>query len=113
MLLHRGVNFDGIANSTSHSDLESKVGQTWLSGGFFSTSVGSKAAFSSKPVALEIEAPPGTPMSWLEPHSKYPGEHEMLLAAGLRYRIMSVSKNSAGKSVVRLRVVPPTEEVTV
>lgn len=113
MLLHRGVYFDGVANSTSHSDLESKVGQTWLSGGFFSTSVGSKAAFSGKPVALEIEAPPGTPMSWLEPHSKYPGEHEMLLAAGLRYRIVSVSKNSAGKSVVRLRVVPPTEEVTV
>lgn len=113
MLLHRGVYFDGVANSTDHADLESKVGQTWLSGGFFSTSVGGKAAFSGKPVLLEIEAPPGTPMSWLEPHSKYPGEHEMLLAAGLRYRIVSVSKNSAGKSVVRLRVVPPTEEVTV
>lgn len=124
MLLHRGVYYDGIANAKNHSDLEKAVGQTWFSGGFFSASVGGNAAFGSKPVLLEIEAPPGTPMLWLESHrdasgnvknlSMYPGEHEMLLAAGLTYKIVSVTQKKGAwqtQSVVRLRVVP--EEPTI
>src|SRR5690606_40682769 len=66
ILLHRGVSFAGIANSTDYDDLKSKEGQTWMSGGFFSTSVGGTPAFSMTPVLLEIEAPPGTPMAWME-----------------------------------------------
>lgn len=109
LLLHRGVNFNGIASSTGHADLEKKVGTTWKSGGFFSTSVGGKAAFASHPVSLEVEAPPGTPMAWLDPISQYKGENEMLLAAGLHYRIVSVKKVGT-KTVVRLRVVPAPKE---
>lgn len=112
LLLHRGVGFNGIANAKNHSDLEKAVGSTWKSGGFFSTSVAGTAAFSGKPVILEVEAPPGTPMAWVKPISNYKSENEMLLAAGLHYRIISVKKEG-GKSVVRIRVVPaPAGEVT-
>lgn len=104
LLLHRGVGFDGIGHAHNHADLEKKVGQTWKSEGFTSTSVGGHAAFSGKPVLVEIEAPPGTPMAWIKPVSQYPSENEMLLAAGLSYRIISVKK-VGGKSVVRVRVV--------
>lgn len=108
MLLHRGVGFDGAANSTSHADLASKVGQTWRNDGFSSTSVGGKAAFGGNPVILEIEAPPGTPMAWLKPISQFSSENEMLLAAGTNYKILSVKK-VGGQSYVRLRVVPDEE----
>lgn len=110
LLLHRGVAYAGVANAKNHADLEKAVGQTWKSGGFFSTSVGGKAAFSSYPVLLEVEAPPGTPMAYLKPISNYGSENEMLLAAGLNYKIVSVKKVGK-KSVVRLRVVP--EEATI
>lgn len=114
LLLHRGVNYNGIANAKSHEDLVKQVGATWKSPGFFSTSVAGKAAFHHHAVSIEVEAPPGTPMAWLEPISQYKdnNENEMLLAAGLHYKIMSVKKVGS-KTVVRVRVVPtPTPEVT-
>jgi SPP1 gp7 family putative phage head morphogenesis protein len=122
MLLVRAVQYDGFANAHSHEDIEKTVGQTWMSGGFVSTSVGGKIAptMKGKPVKLEIEAPPGTPMVWLKDYrdssgavkalSAWPTENEMLLAAGLSYRVINV-KRINGQTVVRLRVVP--EEPTI
>jgi len=109
ILLHRGVKFAGVG-AVNHADLEKKVGQTWYGAGFTSTSTGGIPAFSGSPVMVEIEAPPGTPMHWLKPVSNHPHEDEMLLGAGLSYRIVSVTK-AGGKSVVRMRVVP--EEPTI
>lgn len=109
MLLHRGVFFDALG-AKNHSDLEKMVGQTRVQEGFGSSSVGGKPAFGSRPVWIEIEAPPGTPVAWVQPFSQYPGEDEMLLGAGLHYKIIGVEhKNTSGgmKSVVRVRVVPP------
>lgn len=108
MLLHREVGFGGIGNAKTHADLQKLVGTTWQSGGFFSTSVGGKAAFTHS-VVIEVEAPPGTPMAWVDPISQHKGENEMLLAAGLHYRIISVKK-VGHKSVVRVRVVPAPKE---
>lgn len=112
MLLHRGVGYDGVGGANSHADIAKMVGQTWKSGGFFSTSVGGKAAFGG-PVLIEIEAPPGTPMAYLKPISNYSTEDEMLLAAGLHYKIIKVDQQQIGyqtKTVVRMRVVPPPAE---
>lgn len=120
MLLHRGVGWDGVGGAKSHADIEKMSGQTWQAGGFFSTSVGGSAAFGG-PVMLEIEAPPGTPMAYVEAPpdtsatykkvTQHPGEREMLLAAGLNFKIISVKK-AGSKTVVRMRVVPPSVEVT-
>lgn len=106
LLLHRGTGFDGVGGASSHADLLKMVGSTFFSGGFFSTSVGGSAAFGGKSVILEIEAPPGTPMAYLKNISLHKSENEMLLAAGLSYRIQEVRKEGS-KSVVRVRVVPP------
>lgn len=108
MLLHRGVGWNGVGDGKNHDDLVKKIGTTWKSGGFFSTSVGGHAAFGG-PVLIEVEAPPGTPMAWVDPISLNKGENEMLLAAGLHYKIISVKKVGS-TSVVRVRVVPPPKE---
>jgi hypothetical protein len=117
MLLHRGVGYDGVGGANSHADILKRVGQTWQAGGFFSTSAGGAAAFGG-PVLIEVEAPPGTPMTFVDSPSDVSssncvssncGEREMLLGAGLHYKILSV-KYEGGKSVVRLRVVPTPDD---
>ena len=109
ILLHRGQNFTGIGNAKNHDDLMKMVGQTWKADGFMATSVGGNAAFGGN-VRLDIEAPPGTPMAYVSHISHFKGENEMLLAAGLSYRIISV-KQMNGTSVVRVRIVPePVEQ---
>lgn len=109
ILLHRGQNFTGIGNAKNHDDLMKMVGQTWKADGFMATSVGGAAAFGGN-VRLDIEAPPGTPMAYVSNISHFKGENEMLLAAGLSYRIISV-KQMNGTSIVRVRIVPePVEQ---
>ena len=105
MLVHRGVGYRGVGGANSHAQLEQMVGQTYLSEGFSSASYGDTEAFSSKQVTVEIEVPPGTPMAFVDLITQSPGEHEVLLAAGLHFRIIKVSKKGS-KSVVRVRVVP-------
>lgn len=111
LLLHRGTGFGGVGKAKSHADIEKMVGQTWKSEGFFSTSYGGSAAFGGAAL-LEIEVPPGTPLALVEHISHYGTEREVLLAAGLNFKIISVTKNGM-QSVVRVRVVPSKEDVTV
>lgn len=107
LLLHRGQG--SFAGWTSYEDALKWQGKTFHQEGFFSTSVGGKEAFSGRLFTFEIEAPAGTPMAYLAGISHYKSENEMLLAANLRYQVISVTpKNSYGGkgAVVRLRVIP-------
>jgi len=79
------------------------TGKTFTDGGFLSTSAGGRAAFGGE-ARLEIECPVGTPMAYVAPISRYPHENEMLLQAGMEYKILNVRKEN-GKYVVRCRVV--------
>lgn len=118
VLLHRGTDFNGVNGAKNYEDLEKMVGQTWQGDGFFSTSVGGDDAFGPHQVILNVEAPPGTPMAWVGPGSDptgsytdtaiswRPDENEMILATGLHYKLTSVSKNTDGKPIVTVRVVP-------
>lgn len=118
MLLHRGSGWAGVGGAKNHDDVEKMLGQTWEAGGFMSTSIGGTPAFGG-PVMIEVEAPPGTPMAYVEVPpdvsasykkiTQYPGENEIVLGAGLHYKIISVKK-AGGKTVVRMRVVPPPAE---
>jgi hypothetical protein len=111
--LWRGTSY-GIKGQTTLEGLKKMVGQTWRGDGFTSTSAGSQPApiGEGADIWFEIDAPPGTPMAWLEPFTKHKGEYEMLLAAGLHYRITSVEERNVGSSyvkmkiIVKLRVVP-------
>lgn len=106
MLLHRGCGLEqlGLHAYSSLGDVEALVGKTMQDKGFMSTSVGGHAAFGGK-VLLEIEAPTGTPMAFVKSISHYNSENEMLLAAGTKYKVISV-KQDGYKYVVRVRVVP-------
>jgi uncharacterized linocin/CFP29 family protein len=79
------------------------VGQTYEERGFSSSSVGGRAAFSSKPVLLEIEAPKGTNMAFLKGISHFSTENEMLLAPNTHFKILRV-REAHGQIVVRVRV---------
>jgi hypothetical protein len=78
------------------------TGKTFKDEGFLSTSAGGQAAFGGE-VRLEIECPVGTPMAYVAPISKFPHENEMLLQAGLEYKILNVRKEGH-QFVVRMRV---------
>lgn len=107
IIVHRGTGFSQFGGAHSHEDLEKLVGKTVQDKAFMSTSVGGKAAFSGQ-VLMEIEVPKGTGMMYVKPFSNYASENEMLLSAGLRFRVLSVTK-VGHQTVVRVRVVPPPD----
>ena len=114
MLLHRGSGTGqfkslGVTHGASFSDIKALEGQEFVDDAFLSTSVGGSAAFGGQPVLLEIEAPTGTPMAYVDHISLNRGENEMLLAAGTRYKILTVSQSGTGyynPIVVRMRIIP-------
>lgn len=120
ILLVRGTDYAALGNAKSFEQLEKLVGSTWRNNAFAATSVGvdyngvAAPAFSSYPMWIEFECPPGTPMAWLEPFSQHKGEREMLLGADLHYRIVSVEKKNVPgygmKTIARVRIVPKPDE---
>lgn len=104
MLLHRGVGWSAFGVHTIEQ-LKGLIGKKGTHKGFSSTSIGGHAAFSSKPVIMEVEAPPGTPMAFVDPFSLAKGENEMLLAAGLDFEILSVTQ-VGHQPHVRVRIIP-------
>jgi len=107
ILLHRGTSFDQFGGVKSHEDLEKLLGKTVQDKAFMSSSVGGTAAFGGS-VLMEIEVPKGTGAMFVKPFSHFANEREMLLSAGLRFRVLSVTKKGY-QSVVRVRVVPPPD----
>jgi len=117
MLLHRGTGADQFSNlgittrNAPFADIKALEGMEFTDEAFGSYSVGGTAAFGGKPVLIELEAPTGTSMTFVDDFSNVRGENEMLLAAGLRFKIISVSQKSGGgyysPIVVRMRVLPP------
>lgn len=105
-LLKRGTGWPpAIASFASHP--QDLMGKSFEDDGFVSSSVaGSGGHFSGKPLQLVIEAPAGTPAVFVDSISHYGGsENEMLLAAGTKFRVLSVDKTSGGHTLLRVRVV--------
>jgi hypothetical protein len=103
MLLHRGVGWSAFPGVHSADQMQKLIGKKIEHKGFMSTSVGNNAAFGGD-VKMQIEAPPGTPMMFVDPFSTHKGENEMVLASGLKFEIISASKTGYS-TVVRVRVV--------
>jgi ADP-ribosyltransferase exoenzyme len=105
-LLKRGTGWPpGIAEYASHP--QDLLGKTFEDKGFVSSSAGGSGGhFSGKPLQLVIEAPKGTPAVFVNGISQYKGtENEMLLAAGTKFKVISVDKTSGGHTLMRVRVV--------
>lgn len=103
-LVHRGCDFRqfGLRNYEEALQL---VGKTVQDKGFLSTSVGGSADFSGS-VLIEAELPIGTAASYIKSISKFQTtESEMLIAAGTKYDVLSVTKRGY-QTVVRVRAIP-------
>ena len=96
--------FPGLSNYSTFDQVKAFEGKVITDKGFVSTSVNPRGGS----VELEIDLPEGTPAAYVQSISKYPIEHEMLLAAGLNYRVISVTKVSGyGDALkVKMQVVP-------
>lgn len=113
MLLRRGTGANQFItlglNRGDTSLLWGITGKTFQDNGFMSTSAAGRSAFGGE-VALEVECPVGAPVMYVDKmydgsrFSSHPGENEMLLAPGCKYKILNVRK-SGGTFVVRVRVV--------
>lgn len=103
ILVQRGTGFAQFGVH-GYEETVALVGKTLQDRGFMSTSVGGSAAFGGA-VRLDIECPVGTPMAFVKSISHFKGENEMLLAAGHKYRVVSVTREGY-QTVVRVRIVP-------
>jgi len=99
--------FPGLTDAATFNDIKKFEGKVFQDKGFLSTSV-EKGTWSGN-VEITIEVPEGTPAAYVGGYgniSKHKSEYEMLLAAGLRYRVLSVQPLYSSGAKVRLRVEP-------
>lgn len=99
--------FPGLSDYAKFADIKKFEGQVFQDKGFLSTSI-EKNTWSGN-VHLEVEVPKGTPAAYVGGYgniSAHPHEFELLLAAGLRYRVLKVEPMGSSGAKVRLRVEP-------
>ncbi len=94
--------FPGLSGNAKFDDVKAFDGKVFIDRGFFSTSV-LEGVWSGN-VHMTVELPKGVPVAWVKPISQHKGEDELLLAAGLKYRVVSVTKGYGSDINVKLRV---------
>jgi len=111
MLLHRAVGIRAFGVETP-DELRTLVGRSGHDPGFMSsTTTDLTGGFVQHPkhpgknVHLEIEAPTGTQMLTTRGVAVYENEREILLDAGTRYQVRSITFDDDGTPVVRVRVI--------
>jgi 2'-5' RNA ligase len=94
-------------NNANAAELQKRTGQLMTDPGFMSTSISKSGKFGGS-VTYEIDLPAGTPAAWAYPVSSHKTEQELILGAGLKYRIKEVLPPTGGHytTLVRLEVVP-------
>ncbi len=92
MKVTRHVNTDAFGTT----NLESLVGDVFRDKGYLSTSISETGVFSSHPVKMIIDIPPGAQARWVDRISANQGEQEVLLARNTPIKINSVERTSGG-----------------
>jgi len=104
-LLKRGTGWDALpAEYQGAANVQKLIGKTIEEPGFTSSTVAGESGSFGGALQLEIEAPIGTPAYFVKSLSHFKGENEMLLAAGTKFKVLSVNQ-SGGKTVLRVRIV--------
>ena len=105
-LLKRGTGWSGLPKGFQDAaSAKGLIGKTFEEPGFTSTTVGGESGSFGGAVQLEIEAPIGTPAAFVNGVSHYKDkENEMLLAAGTKFQVLSVTENGH-QTVLRVRIV--------
>lgn len=106
-LLKRGTGWSALPAEFQGANAAKMVGKTFQEPGFTSTTVaGMGGHFSGQPLQLIIEAPAGTPAAFVNGISHFKDqENEMLLAAGTKFKVLSVEKTTGGNTIMRVRIV--------
>lgn len=106
--LMRGTGWDQLpAGFQSIDGAKKLLGKTIQEPAFMSTTVAGMGGGFGGSVKLEIEAPVGTQAAFVKSISQHPGENEMLLAAGQKFRVLEVTPDGFGGATIKLRVVTP------
>lgn len=105
-LLRRGTGWDALpAEYHGFDNAQKLIGKTIEEPGFTSTTVAGESGHFGGPLQLEIEAPVGTAAAFVNGISHYKNqENEMLLAAGTKFKVLSVEQKGH-QTVMRVRVV--------
>lgn len=90
-----------LKSNASFADIKKLEGKLFIDQAPMSTSIDPNKWSGS--VRFEIDLPKGTPVAYVDDISQNKGELEMLLALGLKYRIISV-KQEYGATKVHMRV---------
>ena len=106
MLVHRGCNFQQF-NLGSYEQALQLVGKEVTEKGFLSTSAGGTPAFSGS-VLVDVEIPAGTYGAYVQSISHYYNEKEFVVAAGTRYKVLSVRKEGY-QTRIRVRAIPGSQ----
>jgi len=106
-LLKRGTGWSALPAEFQGANAAKMIGKTFQEPGFTSTTVaGMGGHFSGQPLQLIIEAPAGTPAAFVNGISHFKdSENEMLLAAGTKFKVLSVEKTTGGNTIMRVRIV--------
>lgn len=101
-----GSQFDGY----TEAEWIAMAGKKIAHPSFFGTSIGGVSSFENRKLKITVEVPEGTPAVFARGISAHKGENELLLAAGLKYEIISVvptgNKGYGTRYNIRMRVVP-------
>jgi hypothetical protein len=103
LLAHRGASLEQFS-AASEEELYSMIGKELEDKGFYATSVGGHSAMGGQ-LTIETEIPAGTFGAYIDTISTHQGEHELLLAAGTRFKVLRIEEGY-GKMVVRVRAIP-------
>lgn len=104
-LLKRGTGWGAIPAQFHGGNASKMIGKTFEEPGFVSTTVAGESGHFNGPLQLEIEAPIGTPAAFVNSISHFKNqENEMLLAAGTKFKVISVSVKGH-QTVMRVRIV--------
>lgn len=90
----------------SPEEMKNLIGKTIRDDGVISTSIKSNLWTGS--LHLEIQAPQGSMLAWVQPISHHPNEDEIVVAPGTHYEVISVSDDPYGVKV-KLRIIPGSD----
>lgn len=105
-LLKRGTGWEFLPPEYRSAEGARKlIGKSFVDDAFMSTTAGGEGGNFEDKVLLMIEAPKGTPGAWVREISHNQSENEVVLAAGTKFKILSVD-DGFGTTTIRVRVVP-------
>jgi hypothetical protein len=96
----------GLSKNPTLAEMQALVGKNLVNEAFTSTSVKADEIFAGN-LEFDIDVPEGTPSLWLNGNSRLPDEAEVLLDAGAKMQVLSVTESPAGSGnfKVKTRVV--------